>query len=298
MSDTKLDPRLTDFSWEERRAAPVARLIDPHVHHTGKPEDTDQLMVVADRYHVESLNLIFWDKFKSDIKMAGKWGKIGERIIPYLELDLTKNDTSAVDAAYDLGYWGLKFICPQRAYDDRFYEPLLTRAEELGMPCLFHTGVLGTPEEKRRVGCGMSLMRADMLDTIANRHPELLIQGAHLGNPDAATAIRTAQYSPNLLWDTSGGIRFVMEANPLLFHTAVHHIGTAWNSIMWSTDTTTGLFPPQWADGWPTQFEYQLCMWQKILAAQPVKPTTEQLDKYFYGNARRRLDAIQKKRKA
>jgi hypothetical protein len=52
------------------------------------------------------------------------------------------------------------------------------------------------------------------------------------------------------------------------------------------------LYPPQWADGWPSKIEHRTAEWQKILAALPVPPTSEQLDDFFYDNARRWVERI------
>jgi len=296
---TTLDPRLTKFNWDKRKAAPVSDLIDSHVHCPDDPTSFAALARVLDEYQVKGVNLIIrpaqkkvWAKVR-----GGAFGKIGERIIPYCRLDLRNNKKSQVDQAYDQGYWGLKFICPTRASDDHFYDPLYARAEELNMPCLFHTGVLGGGPNKTAAGCGMSLARADMMDTIATRFPKLLIQGAHLGNPEIFTPFRVSQYATNVQWDVSGGCRFLLQAAPELLHASMNGIKNAWDQITWGTDTSCGIFPPEWADGWKSHYEYQLCFWQRILASLPVPPTTEQLDKFFYGNAKRRLDEVRALRK-
>ncbi len=214
---------------------------------------------------------------------------IGSRSVPYYKLDLQSNDPAQIDRAYDLGFWGLKWINNTVAYDDPFFAPLLRRAQEKRMPCLFHVGVL---VGARGLGAGMSLMRADMLDTLAKRYPDLLIQGAHLGCPNIEEAIWGSEMNENLVWDCSGGCRFHCEANPYLLHSAVHRRARAWKSIMFGSDTTQGLYPPEWADGWPSQIEHRIAEWQRVLSALPIPPTTEQLDNFFYGNARRWLDRI------
>ena len=65
---------------------------------------------------------------------------------------------------------------------------------------------------------------------------------------------------------------------------------------MWATDTTTGFFRPEVSDGWPTQYEYQLAYWQDILSRFPTSPTSEQLDGFFHGNAKRWLERIKENR--
>ncbi len=295
-----LDPRLKKFNWEKRKAAPIARLIDTHAHYNNEPPALDSMARLLDEYNVETINLISrrypqkdWVKF-----VCSKLGKVGERVIPYYRLDLRNNKKSQVDKAYDMGFWGVKFICPTHAYDDHFYDPIYARAQELKMPCLFHLGVLETGPDKVDTGTGMSLMRADMMDTVATRFPHLLIQGAHLGNPEILLPFRVSQYATNVQWDISGGCRFLVGAAPHLLFAAMSGMKNAWDQITWGSDTTSGYFSPQWADGWKSQYEYHLCFWQKIFSAFKVPPTTEQLDKLFYGNAKRRLDEIRAQRKS
>lgn len=288
-----LDPRLTDFDWDARTAAPVERLIDPHTHYNGNPDDLDILCAQMEAYNTETI-------FVNSIHHAGtEWladlearGKIGERFIPYFRVELDQNNPDTIQEAYDLGFWGIKWISPARSYDDRFYDPLLERMQQLGMPALFHTGLLAKGEYGQKVGTGMSLMRPDCLDTISSRFPELLIQGAHLGNPHIADAVLSCVYSPNLIWDASGGCRHLLKVDPQILEAPMYGRSTAWERIMWSTDTATGVFRPEYSDGWPSQFEYQLAFWQDIFSRFQVPPTTEQLDMFFYGNAHTWLDRI------
>lgn len=294
----QLDPRLTEFDWDARRAARVERLIDPHVHYSGNKAALATLAGVLRDYRVETVFLISGGNAEKPwFKDVEEHFVVGQSVIPFYWLDLRSNNPDQVQKAYDLGFWGLKFIGPSHAYDDRFYDPLFARAQALRMPILFHTGLLGKGPSALASGTGMSLMRPDTLDTIASRFPELLLQGAHLGSPYIAEAVCTTIYSPNLMWDLSGGCRHLLQVNPLLLAAPINGRPGIWKKFMWSTDTASGVFSPEHADGWPTQYEYQLATWQRILANLPVPPTTEELDGFFYGNARRRLDEIRAQRR-
>lgn len=288
-----LDPRLTDFSFEARRAGRVEKLIDTHIHYGGKPSDLEMLAKARAVSRVETMFVIEWNApdpaawlREVDAAMG-----IGKGAIPFHKLDLASNDPAQVDRAHDLGFWGLKWIGNTVAYDDRFFDPLLARAQELGLACLFHTGVLaGGP-------AGISVMRADMLDTVAKRYPKLLIQGAHLGCPHLDDAFWGSEFCDNLIWDCCGGCRFHCDADPYVLHSAMHRRTKAWKSIMFATDSTQGLYPPETADGWPSRIDHRMAEWQKILASLPVTPTSEQLDDFFYGNARRWTERIRANRK-
>jgi len=282
----KMDIRLTSFDWAARQAAPVSRLMDPHVHYDGDPKILETLAKTMDRYHVECAFVISQRQPGADwLKQVDALLPIGKKAIPFYRVDMVEGSPDDVQRAFDAGYWGIKMISPNRAYDDRFYDPMFARMEALNMPALFHVGLLGKGEYERSIGCGMSLMRADMLDTIASRFPKLLIQGAHLGSPNITEALLTTTYSPNLIWDACGGCRHILRVNPTLLAAALEGRASLWSRIMWSTDTTSGVFPAQWADGWPSQYEYQLAIWQDILSRLPTPPTTAQLDGFFYDNA-------------
>ena len=290
-----LDPRLVDFDWDGRRAASVDRLMEPHAHYNGDSKQLETLAGVLQQYHVDGMFLIFGPEPKREwLAEAGKYLTIGKNFIPFYWLDLRQNNPDAVQRAYDQGFWGLKFIAPSHAYDD----PLYAKAQELRMPVLFHSGTLGKSADTLGAGAGMSLMRPDALDTIASRFPGLLMQGAHLGSPNIAEAVCTSIYSANLMWDLSGGCRHLLRVNPLLLAAPIEGRPGIWKKFMWSTDTCSGVFPPQYADGWSSQFEYQLAIWQQILSRLPTPPTREELDGFFYGNARRRMDEIIAQRRA
>ena len=286
-----LDPRLTDFSFEHRHAAHVARLIDTHIHYGGDPKDLAMLVEACRVSRIETMFVIDWNLVdrKPWLRQVDDALGIGRGAIPFCKLNLQSNDPAQVDRAYDLGFWGLKWIGNSVAYDDRFFDPLLVRAQERHMACLFHTGVLSGGQQ---TGSGMSLMRADQLDTVAKRYPGLLIQGAHLGCPNIDEAIWGSEFCDNLIWDCCGGCRFHCDANPYVLHSAMHRRTRAWKSITFATDSTQGMYPPEWADGWSSRIDHRLAEWQKILAALPMPPTSEQLDDLFYGNARRWVDRI------
>ena len=296
INDT-LDPRLTDFDWDAKQAAPVLKLADPHVHYRNDKEQLETLLKVSIEYNVEYLFINCpLDNFEA-VTVFEKYEKIGKRIIPYFMIDMTGNNPEIIDKAYDAGFWGIKCISPSHPYDDMFYDPVFKRAEDKGMPLLFHTGLLSKGKLTYKAGCGMSLMRGDMLDTLATRYPDLLIQGAHLGCPNIMEAIQTCIYSPNLIWDVSGGCRHIIDKEPNLFSAAVNKRDELWNNIMWATDTSTGYFAPEYSDGWPSHYEYQLAYWQKIMSKTDPVPDTEQLDKFFCKNAQSWVKRIKEKRK-
>jgi predicted TIM-barrel fold metal-dependent hydrolase len=127
-------------------------------------------------------------------------------LMPFARIDLTRPAEVDVQYLFDMGCVGLKFIGPYRDYDDECFLPIYAKAEELGMPILFHTGILGKGcEEPRGIrGISSARMKPEFLDTIARAFPDLILQGAHLGNPWYEIALEIMRYNRNLYWDICG----------------------------------------------------------------------------------------------
>lgn len=107
----------------------------------------------------------------------------------------------------DLGMRGGKFHPSLQNFDpseERFF-PLWAKAEELRIPCIFHTGTsgigAGTPGGQ---GVRIDLSRPILLDPIAAAFPDLVIVMAHFGWPWHAEAMAMALHKTNLYLDVSG----------------------------------------------------------------------------------------------
>jgi hypothetical protein len=291
----KLDPRLIDWSFEDRCAGYVEKMCDTHVHWDGSRKNLDMLLEACEVNRIEYMFMIGGrDNPEKWLKEVDNELGIGKGVIPYLILDLGNNDPAQVDKAYDMGFWGLKWIGTRIPLDDHWYDPLLERAQELGMANLYHVGVLSGG----RTGSGMSLQRSDMMDTIAKRYPDMLVQGAHLGEPNIQEAFWGCEFCPNLMWDSSGGCRFQCDANPAILYAAMHRRKNAWSCITFATDSTQGMYPPEWADGWPSKITHRMAEWQSILSRLPEPPTSGQLDGFFHGNAVSWVERIRENRKS
>jgi predicted TIM-barrel fold metal-dependent hydrolase len=146
-------------------------------------------------------------------------------------IDPEEIDGDGVQRLWDMGYKGLKLIGVARDYDEPDYMPSYGKAEELGMPVLFHMGVIGggldysithprrDPQAAQnylrwqqmfaRVGprnVSASRMSPLHLDTIANRFPRLKVIGAHIGNQgNYEYAASVARWRHNVWFDMSGG---------------------------------------------------------------------------------------------
>ena len=107
----------------------------------------------------------------------------------------------------DLGIKGLKFHPTMQRFDpgERRFSPLWTKAEELGLICLFHTGTCGiaagTP------GAGGTKIRYShpgFLDSIGADFPGLTLVAAHFGWPWFMECLAIALHKSNVFIELSG----------------------------------------------------------------------------------------------
>lgn len=118
---------------------------------------------------------------------------------------LGEDSPREVDRIRDLGLKGIKVIQPLNDYDADEYMPIYARAASLGLPMLFHLGIVARqPEMDRFWDVSMARMRPVHLDRIARNFPELTIIGAHLGNPWYEEAGEIARMHPNVYFDITG----------------------------------------------------------------------------------------------
>ncbi|GAB4320379.1 MAG: hypothetical protein Kow0010_00130 [Dehalococcoidia bacterium] len=216
------------------------KIFDVHIHFPRNWENPDEprepmvdrLAEVAARAGITKGCVLtggrFGPGYEEGIRILQKYPEI---FIPVAMIDPEEVGPGEVQELYEMGYRGLKLIGVARPYDEPDYMPTYAKADELGMPILFHMGVIGGPidysithprrdaEAAQRFQRVMAMMNQmpprDVsatrmsplhLDTIANRFPNLKIIGAHLGNQgnyDYAASV--ARWRHNVWFDMSGG---------------------------------------------------------------------------------------------
>lgn len=127
-----------------------------------------------------------------------------ELFVPFYGGEMDEMSPDDITRRRDEGFAGLKFIAPTRAYNDPIYFRLYERAVELGLPVLFHLGIVANLPGW--TDCDSNLMRAIHLDHIARSLPELRLVGAHFGNPWCEEAAMSCRWNPNLFFDLSGSL--------------------------------------------------------------------------------------------
>ena len=122
-------------------------------------------------------------------------------------IDLDCDRPAQVRELRDLGFVGLKPYKQRHPYGDTRYFPIYEEAQKLGMPILFHTGLIahGAPYDGTvRRAFGPENMRPSHLAGIAEAFPNLQVIGGHLGWPYLEETEQNLYFYANITGDISG----------------------------------------------------------------------------------------------
>ena len=197
--------RRRTFNAEVHQEATVARrIIDMH-HHLFDAGPMDATAEEYGRLGVEKAVIAAVPPRRvpdsNRIALAAQ-KKYPDLFVPFVGFDLDEMKPGELKGFREEGFVGIKFIAPSKPYNDFSYFPVYEKARELGMPALFHLGIVANCEPWD--DCDSSLMRPIYLDHIARSFPGLTIVGAHLGNPWYEEATMSCRWNPNLFFDLSG----------------------------------------------------------------------------------------------
>ncbi|MEX1240069.1 MAG: amidohydrolase family protein [Cyclobacteriaceae bacterium] len=203
------DQNTNDQKKDETQSSGVsvpAFIIDAHVHYRAEDDWEKSFLEVYKRHNAMACLMVRMDDLDRGINFAKS---NPDRIIPYAMINIDAPTVlEDVRKVHAMGYKGLGefFARNEWNYDDPKYEPLWTLAEELGMPLAPHTGNLSNGM--------MARLRPSYLATIASKHPDLFIVGAHFGNPWYDEAGEAARRNRNLYFDLSGSSLIKKENDP------------------------------------------------------------------------------------
>ncbi len=181
--------------------------IDAHVHYDIEDGYVDRLVEEEKRLGFDRvcLNGAVWSEHRgANDEVARAMEKHPDVIVGFGYLPLGQSGPKQIRELKKQGFSGLKFIRPPARYDDKAFYPMYEAAEELGMVCLFHLGIVARTPEDREQDVNNERHRPIYLDTIARSFPSLKIIGAHLGNPWYDEAAMACRWNPNLYFDLSG----------------------------------------------------------------------------------------------
>jgi predicted TIM-barrel fold metal-dependent hydrolase len=125
-------------------------------------------------------------------------------LIPFGHFSLGTDGPGEVEELARRGFRGLRVTAPPAPYDAPEFFPVYEAAVALGLPVVFHTGLLPPTDLDRATNVHAEWMRPLRLDTLARQLPALKIVGCRLGAPwyeEAAEILRT---HPNVFFDLSG----------------------------------------------------------------------------------------------
>lgn len=181
----------------------MRKIIDMHNHLMG--QSADEMAEEYGRLGVVKAVLLGLPEWRApgdnaDCLAAGR--KYPDLFVPFVGVEMDAARPEDIARFREQGFAGVKFIAPKKPYNDASYFPLYEEACRLGMPVLFHLGIVANTEGWR--DCDSNLMRPIHLDHIARSLPELKIVGAHLGNPWYEEATMSCRWNPNLFFDLSG----------------------------------------------------------------------------------------------
>jgi len=179
-------------------------IVDCH-HHMGRdPDYAAKLVDECARLGIAKVCLIAGDGEEGVNRVAALLPKYSDTILGLARIRWMEDGPDDIVRYHDQGFSGLKFIVPPAPYDDERWFPVYEKAQELGMPSLFHLGIVARSQRPRSIPVRNNYMRPIYLDTIARQFPQLQILGAHLGNPWYEEATMSARWNPNLYFDLSG----------------------------------------------------------------------------------------------
>jgi len=182
-------------------------VIDCHVHLNKDDVNADKLVAEADRLAVDRLVVFATGYHRGgpyNRDMLGAAERHPERIIPFAHFRLGADTADRVSEFARQGFRGMKLINPASDYNDRGYWPVYERAQEEGLVLLFHLGVVAVHTGNPLLDVDTGRMRPVHLDPILRRFPDLVIFGAHMGNPWYDEAGMLCRWHKNLYFDLSG----------------------------------------------------------------------------------------------
>jgi len=223
---------------------------DMHHHWVNEADYITRLLKEMDRLGVERLGLIAMGELVPDLfilhpprrgavdnhDLAKLLQTHGDRFWGWGFVRLGQHPPDIVDRLADMGMAGLKFHIPLKPYSDDAYLHVYDRAQQLALPCLFHTGIFYPPTPMPGEHIWSEKYRPIHLERIAHEFPKLKIILAHLGvcwNEEAAALCRIC---PNIHADLSGRVDGWRSSKPLEWFKQILYWPAAHEKICFGSD--------------------------------------------------------------
>jgi hypothetical protein len=182
-------------------------IIDIHHHLQPKRNYVATLLRTCDKLQIDTvcvLGLPDYSAASTNAQVEKAMKESHGRIKGFAWINLGTDRPPKVDEMKDRDFTGLKFIMPKYPYDHGSFYPIYERAEALGMPGLFHLGVVAAQPGLEDRDISSARMRPIMLDPLCRAFPKWTLIGAHFGNPWYREAAMCARWHVNLYFDLTG----------------------------------------------------------------------------------------------
>ncbi len=185
----------------QSQPAPRRFIIDAHQHYSASPDYIDRLVKVYRPRNAMACILTPISGLEVVRKAATQHPDV---VIPYGHVNVDNPDVIAeIQKFAGAGFRGIKMHTPKYNWDDFGYFPIYEKLQSLRLVALFHTGIVSGSSDQPEPS-SMARMRPSFLHTIARSFPQLVIQGAHLGNPWYDEATEVARWEKNIYFDLTG----------------------------------------------------------------------------------------------
>lgn len=185
----------------QAQTVPRRFIIDSHQHYNAAPNYIDRLVKVYRPRNAMACVLTRISGFEVVRKAAAQHPDV---VIPYGHVDV--DNPAVIDEIQKFagaGFKGIKMHTPKYNWDDFGYFPIYEKLQSLKLVALFHTGIVSGDSDQPEPS-SMARMRPSFLHTIARSFPQLVIQGAHLGNPWYDEAAEVTRWEKNVYFDLTG----------------------------------------------------------------------------------------------
>ncbi len=186
---------------KESSQPPRRFIIDSHQHYDPASDYVDKLVRIYQPRNAMACVLTPMTGFDVIRRAASAHPDV---IIPYGDVSVDNPQVlTEIQKFFDAGFKGIKMHRPKNNWDDVGYFPIYEKLQSLRLVALFHTGIVNGSNDQPEVS-SMARMRPSFLHTISRSFPQLVIQGAHLGNPWYDEAAEVARWRKNVYFDLTG----------------------------------------------------------------------------------------------
>ena len=220
-------------------------IIDMHNHLLNEPDYDAKLAETAkrigiDRVCISGLGLPSenWlgDLSPNNDDVLRAMERFPDTFIGFGVIRLGVDGAKKVQQLHRQGFRALKTTRPLKNYDDEQFDEVYAMAESLGMPILFHTGMILNTLRDKQDNVSSARMRPVMLDRVARTFPDLVIFIAHLGMPWYEEASQMARFHRNVYVDLSGSPAGWRNRKSPQFFDELFYWENAYEKIVFGTD--------------------------------------------------------------